>query len=345
MDFVVMGCRTHRSTGMTTKAEAEAVEHEAKKQLKESILHPRAQAPLLSVAFERAMAERWEKQDSQTVVRKRIRKIVRIFTDKPIDQITANEIQDFINKQEAEGLKPSTINGFLSTLSVMFDLAVDKWGVLEKKPYFKWERVDHQKTRILSYEEEARLVTIFKTMGRNEMADLVVFLIDTGMRISEALAAKYSHLDFDDRTIFIPDSKNDHPRKVPMTQRVYDLLQLRFKDRDLLKRVSKKEYGEHLFYITYPRCNVNWHTAKHLMGLDSDEEFTIHTLRHTCASRLIMAGEELYTVSKYLGHLDMKTTQRYAHLQMGKLKRAAAALDEYTQKETKKQKFRLQIVK
>ena len=44
-------------------------------------------------------------------------------------------------------------------------------------------------------------------------------------------------------------------------------------------------------------------------------DFTIHDFRHTCASRLIQNGLSLYEVASILGHRDVQTTQRYAHLE------------------------------
>ena len=55
-------------------------------------------------------------------------------------------------------------------------------------------------------------------------------------------------------------------------------------------------------------------------------DVNIHILRHTCASRLLERGVDLYTVSKWLGHSSVKVTERYAHLRTGALDRAAAAL-------------------
>ena len=45
------------------------------------------------------------------------------------------------------------------------------------------------------------------------------------------------------------------------------------------------------------------------------EGVKIHDFRHTCASRLIQNGMSLYEVANILGHTDVQTTQRYAHLE------------------------------
>lgn len=45
------------------------------------------------------------------------------------------------------------------------------------------------------------------------------------------------------------------------------------------------------------------------------KDVTIHTLRHTHASRLIQNGLSIYEVRSVLGHTDIKTTMRYAHLE------------------------------
>jgi site-specific recombinase XerD len=56
------------------------------------------------------------------------------------------------------------------------------------------------------------------------------------------------------------------------------------------------------------------------------QDFTWHDLRNTFASRLVMAGVDLYTVSRLLGHKDIKVTMRYAHLAPGYLKKAVNML-------------------
>ena len=60
-----------------------------------------------------------------------------------------------------------------------------------------------------------------------------------------------------------------------------------------------------------------------------DKEFIMHALRHTCATRLVNRGIDLYVVKEFLGHSTIQVTERYAHLSPDKLAHAAEILDEY----------------
>jgi integrase len=59
------------------------------------------------------------------------------------------------------------------------------------------------------------------------------------------------------------------------------------------------------------------------------KNFRIHDLRHTCASRLIQNGMSLYEVANILGHVDVQTTQRYAHLDRTNISQKARDIMEH----------------
>jgi len=69
-----------------------------------------------------------------------------------------------------------------------------------------------------------------------------------------------------------------------------------------------------------------WRTCMSHVKLD---DVTLHTLRHTCASRLIQGGVDIYLVSKWLGHSSLEITKRYAHLAVDSLDVGAAALAKF----------------
>ena len=80
--------------------------------------------------------------------------------------------------------------------------------------------------------------------------------------------------------------------------------------------IAGKKPGTHLTDLNHP-----WRRIRARAGLD---DVRIHDLRHTFASRAIELGESLSTIGKILGHSQVQTTARYAHLARGSVQASAA---------------------
>ena len=65
------------------------------------------------------------------------------------------------------------------------------------------------------------------------------------------------------------------------------------------------------------------------LGLDEDDQFVIHALRHTCCTRMIGMGTHPRTAQEVMGHADIRQTMAYAHLFPSNLDAAADALDAF----------------
>jgi integrase len=92
----------------------------------------------------------------------------------------------------------------------------------------------------------------------------------------------------------------------------------------LLREMKKENQSSYLFpgkVLGKPLQEIKnaWATILKLAGLKS---VRVHDLRHTHASHLVSDGEDLYTVGKLLGHTQVSTTKKYAHLAHQPLKRA-----------------------
>ena len=196
---------------------------------------------------------------------------------------------------------------------------------------FKRQPCDHIKLRkeskgrirVISKDEETTMVNLLRNTQHSnrrefyyDVADLVEVLIDTGMRLSEALTLAGQDVNFDSNLIHIWINKGERPRSVPMTNRVGSVLKRRLEGN-----------VDNPFNLTVFQSDKAWAWAREEMGLKNDTEFIIHALRHTCASRLVNAGVDLYVVKEWLGHSSIQVTERYAHLAPHKLAHAAMILD------------------
>ena len=68
------------------------------------------------------------------------------------------------------------------------------------------------------------------------------------------------------------------------------------------------------------------------MKLEDDPQFVVHMLRHTCASRLVQRGVPLAVVQKWMGHSNIQTTLRYAHLAPESLMVGKEALEQVSER-------------
>jgi integrase len=222
------------------------------------------------------------------------------------------------DRNPAKQRRPASVNRYLAALKAAFSLAIrNKKADSNPVKDVKLEREKNERVRYLSEEEEECLFAILPQRYHS----LVRVAIHTGLRRTEQLSLEWGDIDFKLGQIIVRDSKPDKSRVVPMDQTVTEIL------RGLSKvRLINNPYvfpgektGQRLKDI--PKY---WEQYLKEAGI---KNFRWHDLRHTFASRLVMAGVNLYTVSQLLGHHDIKMTMRYAHLSPGYLKAAVGVID------------------
>ena len=175
------------------------------------------------------------------------------------------------------------------------------------------------RTSFLMEKDEQRIINYFKKNNLEEYADVTTILIDTGLRRGELFDLNYKeNIKLDLGIITVKQNKEgDKPKSIPMTNRVKAILAARRREGEEDKPFTKTRNG-------YSKA---WQRMRVKLGYKKEDEITPHILRHTCASRLIQRGADLYTVQKYLGHSTIKVTERYAHLQPDKLREASNLLE------------------
>lgn len=223
-----------------------------------------------------------------------------------------------IGKLKDQGLSGGTINRKLSALSRMLKFGHQR-GWIERLPYIQHQRESEHRLRWLTDTEEESLLKWCDYFGWKELRDLFTVLIDSGLRISEALKLEWR--DVADGWIRVwgakdPTGKGKH-RSVPMTDRVAAIIN---------RRRNEAEGRETVFTLDRHQADKRWDTIREKMGLEDDTQFVIHALRHTCASRLVQAGVDLPSVQQVMGHSNITTTMRYAHIAPKNLVNAMSAL-------------------
>jgi site-specific recombinase XerD len=205
-----------------------------------------------------------------------------------------------------EGAAPGSVNIELTMLSKAFSLAVKEWEWLNENPVAKVpnEKENSERDRWLTEEEEGKILANSPVRIR----EIVVFLLNTGLRIEECLSLEWSRVNLLRKTILIQKTKSGRPKTLPLNATALEVLN----QRSTVKSI-KNDYvflssnGRKIFQSP---LRTSFYRVLNKVGI---ENFCIHDLRHTFATRLAQSGVDLYKISKLLGHKDIKMTQRYAH--------------------------------
>jgi integrase len=253
----------------------------------------------------------WD-QDEQMIHRH----IMPLWGQAKLTEITREDIQGFQAWMVTDGFKPGTVNRYMALVKYIFKLA-EKWEVIDKSPAGGISKVadNSRKERYLTKEETARLLAVLKGWPSRIMADLIMFLILTGARKSEASQARWEYINWQTGvwTVPAPMSKSGKPRYIPLSQAAIALLEKQRKNGSRYVFLSPKTgRGMNL-------CHHAWDKIRKQAGIP---DVRVHDLRHNYASLLVNHGRSLYEVQKLLGHADISTTQRYAHLSQDTLKDA-----------------------
>jgi integrase len=229
---------------------------------------------------------------------------------KHLDEITKHDVIAFHHGMRSKDYALGTCNRCLILLRYAMNLAV-RWEIPGMKanptkdvPLF--EDLAGKKERYLSQEEAKRLFEAVQRSENTMLRFIVPMLILTGARKREVLDAQWEDFDLPHRQWRIPTTKSGRPRHVPLSDGVLKLLASVPHDPDCPWIFANPKTRR-----PYVSVFISWNTARKNAGL---AEVRMHDLRHSFASFLVNAGRSLYEVQKILGHTQVKTTQRYAHL-------------------------------
>ena len=216
---------------------------------------------------------------------------------------------------------PYQANRTLGVLSKMFNLA-ELWELRPDgtNPCRHVNRFKEDKReRFLSDAEYRRLGSALREIEQegSETASAIAairLLMLTGCRLSEIQKLRWEHVDLEAGELRLPDTKTG-AKIVHLGEPAIAVLQGIEKQDDNPWVIAGRKDGGHLTDLQHP-----WRRIRARAGLD---DVRIHDLRHSFASGGLLAGEGLPMIGKLLGHTQVQTTARYAHLANDPIKSAA----------------------
>jgi integrase len=166
------------------------------------------------------------------------------------------------------------------------------------------------------------IFTLARRSASKDVHLIILLALETGMRRGEIFNLRWDDLDYTRNQIWVRESKNGDARHAPMRPR----------SKEALLRRPRRIDCDYIFpgRVGKTRASTGLvETFTNLLTRAGIKDFRFHDLRHTFASHLVMAGVDLFTVGKLLGHRHTAMTARYSHLSEGHLHRAVDNLPDW----------------
>jgi len=226
--------------------------------------------------------------------------------------ITDKEILKYQKLRLSQGVSKATVNRELELARTAFNRAIKKRRITEN-PFLHFDKFPEiERTRYLTKDEISRLLKAASELTNEaspHLYGIIVTAIHTGMRLGEILHLHRKQIDFNQRFLMIAATgtkKYRDPKIVPMEPFLCDIFRKKLehsKSGYVFENPSlHKPYNNirRAFLSTLKRAGIN--------------DFRFHDLRHTFATYALLASRDLRCVQELLGHTDVRTTQRYAHV-------------------------------
>ena len=239
--------------------------------------------------------------------------ILPFFGNMKVSEVTRADISLFHNSLQKT---PYEGNRCLEVISKMFNLA-ETWGLRSDhtNPCYGVKKFPMKaRERYLTSEEAKKLGDTLDKVKQYPEENLaavycIQLLLLTGCRLSEIRTLKWEYIDYENKLLRLPDSKTG-AKTVYAGSTVMDLLE------EIKSNQNRPQDNPYVIWGKHPNSCLNnvqkaWRRFRKLAGL---EGVRIHDLRHSFASFAVNNGTSLAMIGKLLGHTQVQTTARYAHL-------------------------------
>jgi integrase len=218
---------------------------------------------------------------------------------RPVSDVTKAHFAGY-RDERLKCIKPASVKRALVPIHNLYEVARTEWDLpIRENPLngLKIEDSDQRRERRLRPGELEALKEAAKVTRNKLVLPIVTVALETAMRRGEILAIRKQHINFDKRTLLIPESKNGRARTIPLSIPATELL------------------GHHLcegrlFPLSANAFRLAW---QRLIRRAAITDLHFHDLRHEAISRLFEKGLSVPEVALISGHRDLRMLLRYTH--------------------------------
>ena len=245
----------------------------------------------------------------------------------PLKNISPFDIEKLKKKMNESKLMPRTIQYCLAVTRQVFNYAKTKDIFKGDSPTskVKWPTVENAKLRFINKEEANKLLEELKKRSQ-QVYEMSLLSLHCGLRFDEVTKIKWQDINIDEGFFYVRDAKNKKSRMAFMTRPIKDMFQNITKGKPDAP-VFKSSKGEKIKYLSHT-FNKAVKELKLNEGItDRRHMFTYHTLRHSFASYLAIAGKSAPAIKEALGQETLVMANRYIHFAPDSLKDIANVIE------------------
>jgi integrase len=214
------------------------------------------------------------------------------FTNNYISHITSEDFAKYRDKR-LQKVKPATLLREFSIVQHLYSIANMEWGFNISNPIKNIQKPKTNNVRERRLTEYEYTFLVKGNYPQQTLRNIIELAIETAMRRGEILNIKPEHIK--GQTLLIPETKNGHPRTIPLTKRALYIL----------------ENSQLPFPTTANALRLAWDRLKKKGNI---KDLHFHDMRHEAISRLFEKGLSVPEVALISGHKDVRMLFRYTHL-------------------------------
>lgn len=299
LDYRDKNHKRHRETFVGNITFAKELLAKRKAQIAENKFFPERNKYKLT--FTEAANKYWEihlsKKKSGPKLKSTIKLLKTYFGNKPLAQITTEDVQEYYNYKITQASAP-TANRHFTTLNAIINKVIKLKIYKGDNPCVGVAKQKENPPRN-NFLSKAQIKDMLLCIA-DRSKTLFAFAIYTGMRRGEILRVDWRDIDLGNNIIHIYESKSGYKREVPIAPTL----------KQILLRMNPQQSGK-VFNLSTKQIEFDFNHALKQTGIKG---ICFHSCRHAFASHFMMSGGSITDLQRILGHSDLKLTQRYAHL-------------------------------
>ncbi len=230
-----------------------------------------------------------------------------------LDKIDNRGVEKYKSQRLSDGLVPNSVNRELAFLRFMLNKA-HEWNYVNTVPTITALKVPSRPVKFLSETDIERLLEYSSPWLR----PMILVLRNTGIRVGELFQLRLNDIDMNNMLLLVRSTKTNNYRMIPINSELGPTLKwLRLYHTDPCTSKALLRTGQQLDYLF---CHNDGSRIKSIWGSFNNActkagiKATVHILRHSFASHLVMNGVDLVSIKELLGHSNINTTMIYSHI-------------------------------